>query len=74
MDVLLDDRDLRAGFKFKDADLLGIPLRVTIGTKGLKTEKVELKLRTQPESTMIPVKDASTLILDRLEELYDSIK
>ena len=74
VDVLLDDRDLRAGFKFKDADLLGIPLRVTIGTKGLKTEKVELKLRTQPESTMIPVKDASTLILDRLEELYDSIK
>jgi prolyl-tRNA synthetase len=74
VDVLLDDRDLRAGFKFKDADLLGIPLRVTIGTKGLKTEKVELKLRTQPESTMIPVKDASTLILDRLKELHDSIK
>jgi len=43
--VLFDDRDLRAGAKFKDADLLGIPLRVTIGEKFKKEKKIEVKYR-----------------------------
>ncbi len=72
VDVLLDDRDMRAGFKFKDADLLGIPLRVTIGTKGLQTEQVEIKLRSEAEPVMVSIMDASTFVLDRLKELYDS--
>ncbi len=45
VDVLLDDRDARAGFKFKDADLVGIPLRIVIGGKGLKEQQVEVKWR-----------------------------
>lgn len=49
-DVLLDDRDERPGVKFKDADLLGIPLRVTIGSKTLARGMVELKPRTQPQA------------------------
>ncbi|MBI5453323.1 MAG: proline--tRNA ligase [Deltaproteobacteria bacterium] len=45
LDVLLDDRDERAGVKFKDADLIGIPLRITIGERNLKEGLVELKER-----------------------------
>lgn len=45
IETLLDDRDLSPGVKFKDADLTGIPIRVTIGKKGLKENKAEVKLR-----------------------------
>lgn len=44
-DVLLDDRDERAGFKFNDADLVGIPIQVIVGDKGLKNGEVEIKVR-----------------------------
>jgi hypothetical protein len=46
VEVLFDDRDERPGVKFKDADLLGIPLRVTLGKKSLEQGKVELKARS----------------------------
>jgi len=49
VDVLLDDRDERAGFKFKDADLIGVPVRVTVGRRGLAEGVVELKLRGEEE-------------------------
>lgn len=49
LDVLYDDRDLRAGVKFKDADLIGIPLRVAVGQKGLRTGQVEVKRRGQTQ-------------------------
>ncbi|MDR2067014.1 MAG: proline--tRNA ligase [Endomicrobium sp.] len=45
LDVLIDDRDERAGIKFKDADLIGVPYRITIGEKGLLNNAVELKSR-----------------------------
>ncbi|MGE5397880.1 MAG: proline--tRNA ligase [Chitinophagales bacterium] len=45
IDVLYDDRDERAGVKFKDADLIGIPIRITVGPRSLKEGKVELKVR-----------------------------
>ena len=45
LEVLLDDRNERAGVKFNDADLIGIPLRITIGEKSLKEGKVEVKVR-----------------------------
>jgi prolyl-tRNA synthetase len=56
-DVLVDDRPERPGVKFKDADLIGIPLRVTIGGKGLKEGIVELKQRSQKEVVKIPIAD-----------------
>jgi prolyl-tRNA synthetase len=46
IETLLDDRDERPGHKFKDADLIGVPIRVTVGKRGLKDGVVELKLRT----------------------------
>ena len=49
IEVLVDDREERPGVKFKDADLIGVPLRVTIGEKGLKNGQVELKPRSEPD-------------------------
>jgi prolyl-tRNA synthetase len=47
--VLYDDRDVRAGEKFKDSDLIGIPLRITIGERNLKEGKVEIRVRSSKE-------------------------
>jgi len=57
VEVILDDRPERAGIKFKDADLIGIPFRITIGEKNLKDGKVELKARRdgQKDSKLIAV-------------------
>jgi prolyl-tRNA synthetase len=74
VDVLLDDRDLRAGFKFKDADLLGVPLRITIGSRELKNGKVEMKLRAESESALVSYKDALGIVIDKVKDLYDSAK
>jgi prolyl-tRNA synthetase len=54
-DVLLDDRSDRAGVKFKDSDLLGIPLRVVVGERNVKEGRVELKRRTDAKATLVPV-------------------
>lgn len=56
IECILDDRDARAGVKFKDADLLGIPLRVTIG-KAYVDSQVEVKERTEKEPVLVPVVD-----------------
>lgn len=53
--VLFDDREERAGVKFNDADLVGAPIRVTVGEKGLKEGMVELKPRTEKENQLVPV-------------------
>jgi prolyl-tRNA synthetase len=60
VDVLLDDRRERAGVKFKDADLIGIPLRVTVGPRALERSCVEVKARTDAENTTVAVEDATT--------------
>ena len=55
--VLFDDRDERAGVKFNDADLIGCPIRVTVGEKGLKEGLVELKLRNIQDNRLISIED-----------------
>ena len=57
-DVLVDDRAERPGVKFKDADLIGIPLRITIGGKGLKEGVIEMKWRHEKAIAKIPLADA----------------
>jgi prolyl-tRNA synthetase len=74
IDVLMDDRDVRAGFKFKDADLLGIPLRIAVGTRNLKKGQVEVKLRAESDSLTASLRDCASMILDKINKLYDSIK
>jgi prolyl-tRNA synthetase len=57
MEVLLDDRNVRAGIKFKDADLIGIPVRITIGPEKAKSGIVEIKNRRTGEETDCREKD-----------------
>lgn len=66
VDVLMDDRDQRPGFKFKDADLIGIPLRVVVGGKGLKEGIVEVKWRSAANPEKIPLNNAVPAILEML--------
>ncbi|NLX12799.1 MAG: proline--tRNA ligase [Phycisphaerales bacterium] len=66
IDVLLDDRDSRAGVKFKDADLIGIPIRVTVGKKTLAEGQVELKMRTGGELEKIAPDAAIAEIAERV--------
>jgi prolyl-tRNA synthetase len=65
VEVILDDRDERPGSKFKDADLIGIPLRVTVGTRGLAEGAVELQERCSGERRLLPLGEAAAA----LEEL-----
>ena len=58
VDAIIDDRDLRPGVKFKDGDLVGIPLRLVVGDKGLKNGQVELKNRASGEVEMVAVDQA----------------
>jgi prolyl-tRNA synthetase len=69
VDALLDDRSERPGVKFKDADLLGIPLRITVGSRGLERGTVELKERTQSESRDVPMDDAAAAVRDAMATL-----
>jgi prolyl-tRNA synthetase len=55
IEVLYDDREERAGVKFNDADLIGLPIRITIGDKSLKDGKVELKARAEATMELVPV-------------------
>jgi len=71
-DVLIDDRDERPGVKFKDADLIGIPLRLTIGSRGLKEGIVELKWRAQKESQKIPVAEAEARVAAAVAEAHST--
>ena len=69
VEVLWDDRDERPGVKFKDGDLIGIPLRVTIGAKGLAAGSVELKERAEPDAKkveLVPIRDAASAIARRV--------
>ena len=62
IEVLYDDRDESAGVKFADADLIGIPLRVTVSKRNLKENAAELKLRSASESEMVPLDNAAERI------------
>ena len=67
-DVLIDDRVERPGVKFKDADLIGIPLRLTVGGKGLKEGVIELKWRAQKDVAKIPVAEAEAKVAAAVSE------
>jgi prolyl-tRNA synthetase len=74
-DVVLDDRKVSAGFKFKDSDLIGVPLKVVIG-KTLKEGKIELKLRGQKNGELVSIekKILEEKIKEKLEEYNNYIK
>jgi prolyl-tRNA synthetase len=68
VEVILDDRDERAGVKFKDADLIGIPYRVTVGPKRLAEGKMEIKIRRSGEVATLPVSEVAPFLMARIRE------
>ena len=66
LSVLYDDCDVRAGVKFNDADLIGPPMRVTIGERGLQAGNVEVKLRSAKENELVKIKEIIIYLLDTL--------
>ncbi len=72
IDVLLDDRDARPGFKFKDADLIGIPVRITVGKKGLTDGIVELKMRDSKDVAKLTPEAVVREVFRRVQELKNS--
>jgi prolyl-tRNA synthetase len=73
-DVILDDRDQRPGFKFKDVDLVGFPLRVVIGERGLKEGQIEIKWRDQAEAQTVPLATAAESILAELKAAEEKLQ
>lgn len=67
-EVVLDDRDERAGVKFKDADLVGYPIRVTIGSKTLANGQVELRERKTGETLLVLVEEVAEQIKSMIEK------
>jgi len=65
-DVLVDDRDERPGVKFKDADLIGIPLRITIGGRGLKEGIVEVKWRDEDDARKIAIDEVVEVVTSEI--------
>jgi prolyl-tRNA synthetase len=74
VEVLLDDRDERGGVKFKDADLLGIPVRITIGAKSIAEGKAEIKLRRESEIKKIAITEIKENILKIIADLKKEIE
>lgn len=68
IEVLLDDRPERAGVKFKDADLIGYPLRITVGSRGASVGQVEVRLRRTGETFNLPVEDVVTEVRRLLDQ------
>ncbi len=67
VDVLLDDRDEGVGAKFKDADLIGIPLRIVVGTRGVDNGELEFKLRWEDEQTDVAIDEAADRAIEVVE-------
>jgi prolyl-tRNA synthetase len=66
IEVLLDDRNERPGVKFKDMDLIGIPVRIVVGEKNLPN--VEIKMRNQSEANLVPLEEATNNVVKMVQD------
>jgi prolyl-tRNA synthetase len=74
IEVLYDDRDESPGVKFNDADLIGLPLRITVSERALAQGGVEIKLRSKPDKEVIPLDSALAGTQSALAALEAEIK
>jgi prolyl-tRNA synthetase len=68
VEVLYDDRAESAGVKFNDADLIGLPIRAVVSKRSLKNGGIELKLRSQKESRIVPLAEAVQVIRNEIRQ------
>jgi len=74
VEVLFDDRKATPGVKFADADLIGLPLRVTVSDRALAQGGVEMKLRDRTERTIVPVNELLATVRTELQRLQDEVE
>ena len=74
IEMLLDDREATPGVKFNDADLIGLPIRLTLGPRSLKQGVVEMKLRTSTEALSIPLDEAIPRLKAEIDRLLQASK
>jgi prolyl-tRNA synthetase len=73
IEVLYDDRDESPGVKFNDADLIGLPIRLTVSERALAQGGVEMKLRSQSEKSILPLNETSARVHSELAALAAEI-
>lgn len=73
IEVLFDDRDERAGVKFNDADLIGLPLRLTVSKKSLEQGGVEMKRRDSSEKSIVPLEEVVYRVQAELDALWEAL-
>lgn len=73
IEVLYDDREESPGVKFNDADLIGIPIRLTVGERGLSQGGIEYKPRDQKEKTIVPLNDVISFVQNEIQSLESAI-
>ncbi|NLY63705.1 MAG: proline--tRNA ligase [Alcaligenaceae bacterium] len=73
IDVILDDRDARPGVMFSEWELIGAPVRVTIGDRGLKDGIVEVQERSKPEAVKVPVGEVNAYVLSLHQSLKNTL-
>ncbi len=73
LNVLIDDRNERAGVKFNDADLIGIPIRITVGKKSLEQGCVELKLRNEKDNELVKLENIEEKIISIYNSAMDKL-
>ena len=74
IEALLDDRKENPGVKFKDADLIGIPIRLTVGDRGIKNGVIELKLRRDAEHRDVAVEETVDCVIGSISDLEEELR
>ncbi len=72
-DVLVDDRELKPGVKFKDVDLIGIPLRIVVSERGLKEGSIEMKWRTESQAKNVAASEAAQTAIAELRSAWQTL-
>ena len=73
IEVIYDDRNVSAGIMFADADLLGVPVRVTVGPKNLANGQIELSTRDKSVKKLVALEDTVTETKNLVRELFEAI-
>ena len=74
LEVLYDDRNVRAGAMFSDADLLGVPVRIVVSPRNMKNGVVEISTRDKSVQIQVPLEEAVSKVKELVQKLYGEIE